>query len=105
MSWWSNGDWLDKVFIRYGLRKGQSVFDALNDHYRAVFDSNSGRIVLADLVREAGLLATKEGLPADQVMFQAGKMHMATHLLARLNFIEPQLQQIAHLTAVEPSED
>lgn len=95
MAWWRAGTFFDKALIRY--QRG-----SMNQHYKSVFDSLSGRIVLADLMNEGGLLATAEGLPMEQVMFHAGKRHMATHILARLNFVESQVQQIAHLTSEEP---
>lgn len=101
MPWWSDGDWLDRVQIRFGRKRSQLAAEAMTRHYRSVFDSNSGRIVLADLFEEAGFFATAEGLSSDGVVFAAGKRHMATHIASRLNFMPKQTQQLAHLTSVE----
>lgn len=88
------GDFLDKLALRF--KRG-----TMDAHYDAVFDSPSGRIVLADLCREGGLLHTVEGLPADQVMFHAGKRHMVTHILAKLRALPQGVQQLGNLQGVE----
>jgi hypothetical protein len=94
MPWWNSGTFFDKVLVKF--QRG-----TLDQHYKTVFDSASGRIVLTDFLQEAGFFATPEGLSADEIVFAAGKRHMATHLMARLNFVPAETQQIAHLTSVE----
>lgn len=88
------GDFLDKIILRF--KRG-----TMDAHYDAVFGTDSGRIVLADLCREGGLLHTVEGLSLDAVMFNAGKRHMVTHILAKLRALPQGVQQLGNLQGVE----
>jgi len=82
------GDFLDRLAVRF--KRG-----ALPDDYRAVFDSDSGRRVLADLVRRGGMMVTHGGASGDLLQFEEGKRFMVLHILAMLRVRPQDLQRLA----------
>lgn len=90
MGEWMQGsfDWLDRVRTRVKRR-------ALHEHYRSVFDSPSGRIVLNDLVMKAGVMMTHEGWTPDQLQYKTGDRDRVLYILGMLRIEPPALQQLA----------
>ena len=88
------GDFLDQIRVRY--KRGD-----LNAHYRAVFDSASGRIVLADLCRKAGVMQLHEGHDTAQLQYATGRRDAVLYILAVLR-VQPQaLQQLADMEPID----
>ena len=83
-----NGDFLDRIKVRF--KRG-----SLDSHYRAVFDSPSGRIVLADLVGKAGVMQTHEGWTSEQMQYGTGRRDLCIYILAMLRIQPRDLQQLA----------
>lgn len=88
------GDWLDSAVTR--LRRG-----TLGGHYRAVFDSHSGRVVLTDVCRKGLVMQQMEGLSAEDMKYAAGKRDLALYVLDRLRIKPQDLQQISEMEVVD----
>ncbi|MCH8314175.1 MAG: hypothetical protein IID17_14465 [Nitrospinae bacterium] len=89
-----SADFLDQVAVRF--KRG-----SLPGAYRDVFDSPAGQIVLANLVREGGMMITHGG-DADAVLqFEEGKRFMVLHILKMLRLKPRELQQIADMEAID----
>jgi hypothetical protein len=69
---------------------------ALLAAYRDLFKLPEGRLVLADLLREGGLLACSHA-PGDshETAFAEGKRALALHLVQQLRWSEAELLQLA----------
>lgn len=78
--------------------------EALRQAYAAVFDSPDGRTVLADIVREGGLLAVGyvAGAP-DTAVFADGRRSLALHVLEQLRWGEHDLAALARARAATPT--
>lgn len=92
------GSFLDKLALRF--KRG-----TMDQYYGEVFGTPAAQYVLADLCREGGLLATTEGLSGEQTLFQAGKRHMVTHILAKLRALPEDVQRLGNLKPVDPKDE
>ena len=88
------GDFLDRIKVRF--RRG-----SLPSHYRTAFDTKSGRIVLADLHRKAGVMATHEGWTDDQQQYTTGRRDMVLYIDAMLRLKPQELQQMSDMETID----
>ena len=89
-----SGDFLAQVTVRF--KRG-----SMPGLYRDVFDSDSGRIVLGNLVREGGMMITHGGDSDQIIQFEEGKRFMILHILKMLRLKPRELQQIADMEPID----
>lgn len=96
MSGWIDGatDFFAKIPIR--VRRG-----SLPDLYRDVFDTPSGRIVLADLHRKVGFMEPSIGLPSEQLQYATGGRDMILYIDRMLRINPAALQQTAVMETID----
>lgn len=89
-----NADFLARAAVRF--KRG-----SMPDLYRDVFDSAAGRTVLANLVREGGMMITHGGDSDQTLQFEEGKRFMILHILKMLRLKPQELQQLANIEVLD----
>ena len=89
-----SADFLERVAVRF--KRG-----SMPGLYRDVFDSAVGQIVLADLMREGGMMITHGGDTDTLLQFEEGKRFMALRILKMLRLKPQELQQLANLETID----
>ncbi|KKN00678.1 hypothetical protein LCGC14_1135450 [marine sediment metagenome] len=89
-----SADFLDRIPVRF--RRG-----SLPSHYRTAFDTDSGRIVLADLHRKAGIMHSHEGLTNEQLQYSAGFGDAVFHIDKMLRLKNQELTQLANMETID----
>ena len=88
------GDFLDRIAVRF--RK-----NSLPSHYRTTFDCPSGRIVLADLCKQAGMMKTHGGYSDQLLQMEEGKRYMGCYILEMLGLEDKDLPQVTRTEVIE----
>lgn len=88
------GDFLDRIRVRFNPKK-------VHTHYQAVFDSPSGRIVLADLARKVGFMRTQQGWNSEQLQYVTGRIDLFKIILGMLRIRPQDVQQISEMEAID----
>lgn len=94
MTKWLNGDWIGWVPVVFKRH-------SLPEHYRNVFDSASGRIVLADLAKRAGIMAQSPHLDSDRMQYLAGARDQVLQIMAFLRMRPQDMQGISEREVIE----
>ena len=89
-----SADFLDQVTVRF--KRG-----SLPGAYRAVFDGPTGKIVLANLLREGGMMITHGGDTDAVLQFEEGKRYMVLHILKMLRLKPEHNQQLANMEPID----
>lgn len=88
------GDFLDRIKVRF--KRG-----GLPDDFRASFDHDAGRRVLAHLCKWAGVMQTHEGWPSDQIQYATGRRDAVLYILAMLRMEAKDLSQLSQMEAID----
>lgn len=96
MSGWIAGatDFFAKISIR--VRRG-----SMPDLYREIFDTPTGRVVLADMLRKAGMMEPSIGLSSEHLQYATGGRDMMLYVLRMLRIHPAALQQTAVMETID----
>ncbi len=74
---------------------------ALGQDYRDIFLSAAGERVMADLMRQCGMLETSMDGSPERTAFREGRRSIGLHVMEQLRWSEPELVKLAQERTTE----
>lgn len=95
MGWLGDAvDWLGGKGVRF--KRG-----TLRKHYRDTFDTDAGRVVLADLHRRVAFMDFTPGLSNAERQYEAGRRDVVSHIDTMLRIESKALPNLSNIEVID----